>query len=172
VSSDTGGGDTGGGDTGGGDTGGGDTGGSTDPATIIANGDFASTVTWTGVDKFYDQKAKFNGSTTETAVLKLGTGSVAGSVTFTVPAGTKKITMFAVAWKGSTGVINLTAGETSIGSISPVSNSGASGNAPYTITLATTDYYEVAYDFTAETTVTLATTSSAPRVIIARLRLE
>ena len=49
-----------------------------------------------------------------------------------------------------------------------VSNDGATGNPPYTITVADTDYYEITFDaaLSAEATIALSTNDSAPRVLL------
>lgn len=67
---------------------------------------FTSNIAWT-VDenlKSYDHTATING-TEDVNVLKLGTGSVVGSATVVIPAGTAKIGFYAVAWKGKKGTL-------------------------------------------------------------------
>ena len=92
-------------------------------------------------EKAYYEKATVNGE--EFPVLKLGTSSVNGDASFTIPAGTTKITMYCVAWKGKPGALNLSGNCT----ITPLrieaaSNDGASNNSPYTMTVTDADRYE------------------------------
>ncbi len=123
---------------------------------------FVSTLSWTLGDNAYDatsstsQKANINGESVDN-VLKLGKSKTGGDCTVTIPAGTKKIGFYAVAWKGKSPVL-------SVGtdfSVSPKANDGASGNPEpeYIITVTSDDYYEVEVNATAETTVQIATDS-------------
>ncbi|MBO8465787.1 MAG: BACON domain-containing protein [Bacteroidetes bacterium] len=92
-------------------------------------------------EKAYYEKATVNGE--EFPVLKLGTSSVNGDASFTIPAGTTKITMYCVAWKGKSGALNLSGNCTITPSrIGAASNDGASNNSPYTMTVTDADRYE------------------------------
>lgn len=92
-------------------------------------------------EKAYYEKATVNGE--EFPVLKLGTSSVNGDASFTIPAGTTKITMYCVAWKGKSGALNLSGNCTITPSrIEAASNDGASNNSPYTMTVTDADRYE------------------------------
>ena len=92
-------------------------------------------------EKAYYEKATVNGE--EFPVLKLGTSSVNGDASFTIPAGTTKITMYCVAWKGKLGALNLSGNCTITPSrIEAASNDGASNNSPYTMTVTDADRYE------------------------------
>lgn len=94
-------------------------------------------------EKAYYEKATVNGE--EFPVLKLGTSSVNGDASFTIPAGTTKITMYCVAWKGKSGALNLSGNCTITPSrIEAASNDGASNNSPYTMTVTDADRYEFA----------------------------
>ena len=92
-------------------------------------------------EKAYYEKATVNGE--EFPVLKLGTSSVNGDASFTIPAGTTKITVYCVAWKGKSGALNLSGNCTITPSrIGAASNDGASNNSPYTMTVTDADRYE------------------------------
>lgn len=92
-------------------------------------------------EKAYYEKATVNGE--EFPVLKLGTSKVNGDASFTIPAGTTKITMYCVAWTGKSGALNLSGSCTITPSrIEAASNDGASNNSPYTMTVTDADRYE------------------------------
>lgn len=92
-------------------------------------------------EKAYYEKATVNGE--EFPVLKLGTSSINGDASFTIPAGTTKITMYCVAWKAKSGALNLSGNCTITPSrIEAASNDGASNNSPYTMTVTDADRYE------------------------------
>ena len=106
-------------------------------------------VTWTLGEKAYDntsgtnaQVGTVNGEQVNN-MLKLGTGSLTGDATLHVAAGTKKLGFYCVAWKNKKAQVKFSVGGNEITTIEPTSNVGASGNPPYTITLADSDYYEV-----------------------------
>ena len=90
---------------------------------------------------------------------KMGTGSKYGSVTFTIPSGTKKITFYGVAWNGTTSA-NV---KTTIGTDEYVhtvaANQGAAGNSPFTLTVTDSDKYTITLDnaVSADTTVKMET---------------
>lgn len=138
--------------------------------TPAADKPFTSNVEWAvdGSNKSYSQKAKINGETTETDVLKLGTSSVVGTATVTLPAGTKRVGFYGVAWAGKDGSITISAGETTVFESDLVSNAGATGNSPYTIAVTGEDYYEVVLDSALEsdTVVTVASVSGKYRAIL------
>jgi len=107
-------------------------------------------VTWTLGANSYDNTLTGNNCQTATVnnvkvnnLLKLGTGSKVGNATLHVAAETKKIGFYAVAWKGKTVQVKFSTGGKDIVTLEPSANTGASGNAPYTITLSSSDYYEV-----------------------------
>ena len=115
-----------------------------------------------------DGVATVNGAANLKTV-KLGTSSKVGDVTITVPAGTKKLVFNAVAWKGATAVATLKVGDSEIGKIENIAgNDGATGNAPYTITVEN-DTYTFSYDFKSETSVNVSTDK---RVVIYGLKAE
>ena len=114
---------------GGGDNPGGDT---------PAEGEFSSNITWTLGDGAYSDKATING-TKDVSVLKLGTTKKIGSATIVIPAGTKKVSFYGLAWKGKTASVAAELSGTAIGdAISLAANPGCTGTQPYTIEDVTT----------------------------------
>jgi hypothetical protein len=130
---------------------------------------FTSNVTWTvnSNNKSYSEKATVNGQS-NISVLKLGTSSVVGSATYKIPAGTKKIGFYGVAWNGKAGKLKVTNGTTELYNGSLKSNTGAANNTPYTMTVSEDDYYEIVLDsaVTEETTIKVETLTSATRVVL------
>lgn len=122
-------------ENGGGNPGGGDNPGGETPAV----GEFASNVKWTVVDKeSYSEKATING-VSDVDILKLGTGKKVGSATIVVPAGTKKISFYGLAWKGKTAsVVAESDGKAICEAIGLTGNPGCSNTSPYTIENVTT----------------------------------
>ncbi len=88
---------------------------------------------------YTDGVATVNG-TADVFTLKLGTSSKFGSATVTLPAGTKSVSFYAVAWKDSPASLKLTLGSNVI-PVDIAANDGATGSSPYTITVADSDKY-------------------------------
>ena len=126
-------------------------------------GDWMDELSLVGGSNYSIEDATING--TATKVLKLGTSKSDGDATITIPAGTTKITMYCVAWKGKSGGLALSGNCTITPSeISPASNTGASNNAPYTMTVSDSDKYEFTVSgCTSDTEITL---QSDARVIL------
>lgn len=106
-------------------------------------------ITWTLGEKAYDSTSGTNAQTgtvngvSVANMLKLGTSSLAGDATLHVPAGTTKVGFYCIAWKNETAQVKFSVGETELTTITPAANAGATGNPPYTITVADSDYFEV-----------------------------
>ncbi len=118
---------------------------------------------YTGADKFYDDGvATINGEENQ-KVLKIGTSSATGTVTFTVPAGSKKLSTYAIAWKGKPTTLEFKVGDTVVGTKEIAANDGASNNSPYTITVADSDKYTIDLGdaLTADTQVSVTTAADA-----------
>ncbi len=98
-------------------------------------------VTVTPGEKYFSEEANINDVLT--AVHKLGTSSANGSMTVTLPAGTKKVTYNAVGWKNKTTALNLTLGIFPAMPQAINANDGATNNSPYTIVATDADKYEV-----------------------------
>jgi hypothetical protein len=134
-------------------------------------------ITWTLGDKAYDKTSGTNAQTGNingvqvNDMLKLGTGSLVGNATLNVPAGTAKLGFYCVAWKGKKASLKFSVNGTEISTVTPAANAGATGNPPYTITLADSDYYEVTMPSTAAASVKVETLDNANgRVIIIGLK--
>ena len=142
---------------------GGDEGGETPTPPAGGEGQFESNVTWTLGEKAYDKTSGNNaqyGTVNGVSVddmLKLGTSKLAGDATLHVPAGTKKLGFYCMAWSGKKANVKFSIGGTEITTIAPAANSGATGNPPYTITVADSDYYEVEMPSTAAADVKVET---------------
>lgn len=100
--------------------------------------------------------------------IKVGTGSNGGDMSVTVPAGTTHLHLHAAAWNNVSGLsINITGAAATPSSISLTSNSGISGNSPFTLSGNASDYYFVIElsGITSETTLKF-TTSIKKRFVI------
>lgn len=85
--------------------------------------------------------------------LKIGTAKAAGSFTLTMPAG--KHTFYAVAWKGTASAdVTFSNGSEVVKTVTVKDNTGATGNAPYTISVTDADKYEIELAQDATITVT------------------
>lgn len=76
-------------------------------------------------------------------VLKIGTAKAAGDLTVTVPAGSKRVSFYAIGWKGNATKLDFSTGGISTGTIDVAANDGATGNAPFTLTVTDADKYEI-----------------------------
>ncbi|MBO4466257.1 MAG: Ig-like domain-containing protein [Bacteroidales bacterium] len=123
-----------------------------------------------GSNAYDDGKATING-TADVKVLKIGTSSAKGEFTVVIPAGTKKITYYAVGWKGKTTTLDFQIGGASAATQAVAANDGATGSSPFTITVTDSDKYEIVNDFAADTRVTVTTTTNA-RAILWGLKAE
>ena len=148
-------------------------GGATEPETPVepetpATGDYASNVTFGTVSSAYtDGVAAVNG-VEGVATLKLGTSKLYGEGTVTLPAGTTKVSYYAVAWKNNPAKLEFSVDGTVLGTQEIAANDGATSNSPYTITVADSDHYTITLPaaLTAETTVTVKTVETGFRAII------
>ena len=115
--------------------------GSTDTPSGDA-GEFASNITVaTGANAYTDGLATVNGIE-NVATVKIGTSKAAGDFTFSVPSG--KLTFYAVTWKGAGSAdVQFKDGSTVVKTVTVKANDGASGNAPYTMTVTSGDKYEI-----------------------------
>lgn len=134
--------------------------------------DFSSSVEWTLGTNAYSEKATING-VEDVSVLKIGSSKKAGSATLKIPAGTTKVSFYGVTWKGKTATIKALVGETQVATQELTANEGASGNAPYKLTVEDTDKYTITLPakLEADTDVTVTTTTNA-RAILFAIRAE
>ena len=141
-------------------------------------GEFDPQITWTLGTKAYDKTSGTNAQTgtvngvSVANMLKLGTGSLVGDATLHVPAGTKKLGFYCIAWSGKNSTeVKFSINGTVLTTLKPAANSGATGNPPYTITLKESDYYEVEMPSTEASDVKVETTNASQgRVIFIGLK--
>ncbi len=147
---------------------------------ISSSVDYSSNVTWKLGDNAYDKTSGGTNAQTGTVndvkvdnMLKLGTSSKAGKATLTLPAGTKKLSFYAVAWKGTSATIVATVDSKEIKTWDVAGNTGATGSPKYTMTVADSDKYSYSFDtaLAADTEVEI-TTSKAARVILFAINAE
>ena len=136
--------------------------------------DFTSNVTWTLGNKAYTQDATVNGKS-GVQVLKLGTGSDAGTATVVIPKGTKSVSFYGVSWKGNPATVQVSLGETVLYTQALAANDGATGNPTYTITVKDSDRYTMTLPqtLTEDVTVTVTTTTGGKtRIILFGIKAE
>ena len=105
-----------------------------------------------GANAYDNGMATING-VEDCKTLKIGTAKAAGSFTLTMPAG--KHTFYAVAWKGTASAdVTFSNGEAVVKTVTVKGNTGATGNAPYTISVTDADKYEIELAQDATITVT------------------
>lgn len=129
-------------------------------------GTYASNVKYTlGANAYDDGVATVNG-TENVATIKLGASKNIGTATVTLPKGTTSVSFYAVAWNGKTATLQFSIGGTVIGTQAVVGNAGATGSAPYTLTVADTDKYSLTMAALEADTEVTVTTVEAVRVIL------
>ena len=129
-------------------------------------GTYASNVKYTlGANAYDDGVATVNG-TENVATIKLGSSKNIGTATVTLPKGTTSVSFYAVAWNGKPATLQFSIGDTVIGTQAVVGNDGATGNAPYTLTVADTDKYSLTMAALEADTEVTVTTVEAVRVIL------
>ena len=124
----------------------------------------------------------FNGM--EASGVKLGTSSKSGYFTSQAVgvAGSKKLSFYAVAWKGKSATLYVRVnggGSVTSDGTALTANDGATNNPPFTITVSDSDYYTLdVTGLTASSTITFSTSpnfakesSSAPRAVVAGIQL-
>lgn len=129
---------------------------------------YASNVEFTTVSSAYtDNVVNVNG-VQNVANLKLGTSSKYGEGKVTLPAGTTKVSFYAVAWKGSPAKLEFSVAGTVVGTQEIAANDAATSQAPYNLTVTDSDYYTVTLPaaLDAATEVTVKTVETGYRAII------
>ena len=105
-----------------------------------------------GANAYDNGMATING-VEDCKTLKIGTAKAAGSFTLTMPAG--KHTFYAVAWLGTASAdVTFSNGDAVVKTVTVKGNTGATGNAPYTISVTDADKYEIELAQDATITVT------------------
>ena len=128
-------------------------------------------LTTTGGTKASTVKVAISG--TEYDALKLGTSSKAGSAKVDVPAGTKKLHIHAVGWKGDPPTVTISGATSSPSTLTLSPDEGVSGNnTTFTLKGNAADYYYelVLSDITAKTTITF--TSDKERFVLFGVNAE
>lgn len=129
---------------------------------------YASNVEFTTVSSAYtDNVVNVNG-VANVANLKLGTSSKYGEGKVTLPAGTTKVSFYAVAWKGNPAKLEFSVAGTVVGTQEIAANDAATSMAPYNLTVTDSDYYTVTLPaaLDAATEVTVKTVETGYRAII------
>ena len=129
---------------------------------------YASNVEFTTVSSAYtDNVVNVNG-VQNVANLKLGTSSKYGEGKVTLPAGTTKVSFYAVAWKDSPAKLEFSVAGTVVGTQAIAANDAATSQAPYNLTVTDSDYYTVTLPaaLDAATEVTVKTVETGYRAII------
>lgn len=107
-----------------------------------------------GANAYDNGMATING-VEDCKTLKIGTAKATGSFTLTMPAG--KHTFYAVAWKGTASAdVTFSNGNAVVKTVTVKGNTGATGVAPYTLTVTDADKYEIELAQDATITVTSA----------------
>lgn len=137
--------------------------GSTDWSTV-----YTSNVTMTGGTN--GSTCKVSIASTQYDGIKVGTGSLGGDMTITVPAHKTKLYVHAAAWKGVTGLsLNITGATTAPTSISLTADNGISYSSPFTFSgdPSTSSYFfEISVPDSATATTLTFTTSTKKRFVI------
>ena len=131
-------------------------------------GEYGTNVTCKTVSSAYvDGVATVNG-VADVFTLKLGTSKLNGTATVTVPAGATEVSFYAVGWKSTNATLQFSVGGQVVGTQAIAANAGATGNAPYTMTVTDSDKYTLPLGsaLAADTEVTVETTGSAYRAIL------
>lgn len=115
--------------------------------------EFSIDLAYTLVTNAYDKGMATINGVEDCKTLKIGTAKAAGSFTLTMPAG--KHTFYAVAWKGTASAdVTFSNGSEVVKTVTVKDNTGATGNAPYTISVTDADKYEIELAQDATITVT------------------
>ncbi len=155
----------------------GETGGGDEPG---EENEYSSNIKWTnGTNAYDDNTATVNG-VKDVKIFKIGTSKNAGTATITIPAGTKKVSYYGVAWKGAATTIVINYNGAEVYSQALAANDGASNTSPFTITVTDSDHYT--FDLTsvvgaegapADLTATITTKDGAkPRALFFGMKAE
>ena len=131
-----------------------------------------SSLTWTPGNKASAAKINFQGSQYD--ALKLGTASIAGTATVTVPAGKSKIGFYALGWSSTDGILKVSGGAFSQ-TYTAKKNAGCNNNSPFTITtLSDNDWYSLDFGsaLAENLTLTFETQTGGLRAIVFGVNAE
>lgn len=141
-----------------------------DPDPSVYATTYTSNVTFNAGDKASDAKVIIAGK--EYDAMKVGTSSKEGSMSVTVPAGTKKLHIHAVGWKNKSSVININGATVdSKSSVVLTSDTGIANESPFTLSGEPTSYY---YELSvgSETTITFTSEKGKTRFVIFGVNAE
>ena len=129
---------------------------------------YASNVEFTTVSSAYTDNVVNENGVQNVANLKLGTSSKYGEGKVTLPAGTTKVSFYAVAWKDTPAKLEFSVAGTVVGTQEIAANDAATSQAPYNLTVTDSDYYTVTLPaaLDAATAVTVKTVEKGCRAII------
>lgn len=116
-------------------------GGSDEPDDPAEAEKYASNISWTNGENAYDDGLATVGTVKNVKIYKIGTAKKAGTATIKIPKGTKKVSFYGVAWKGKATTIVIKYAGADVYTQDLAANNGATGNSPYTITIAESDHY-------------------------------
>ena len=133
---------------------------------------FTSSLSWTLGNKGTAAKVVIDNNQYD--AVKLGTASIAGVCTVTVPAGKSKLNFYALGWNGIDGKLKVSTTST-FKEFTVKQNSGVAGNSPFTITAITdSDWYtfDLGGPVNEDTAVTFETQTGGLRAVIFGINAE
>lgn len=141
---------------------------------VEVNPKYVSNISWVKGANSYDDTATLEGALVD-PILKLGKSNYGGEATLTIPAGTKKIAFYSVAWKAKSPTITFKSGETVLYTCTPAAQENASNTGPYSLELTDADYHVFDFATDAEVTITVnsgdtATKNKGERALIIGLK--
>ena len=134
--------------------------------------DLTSNLAWTLVTKGTESNVIVDGASYP--AFKIGTASLTGKATVTVPAGSSKIGFYALGWTGVDGKLTVSGGNFSQ-AVTAVKNTGCNNSTPYTITnLTDSDWYSLSFGgpLNEDTVFTFETAAGGCRAIIFGINAE
>lgn len=123
--------------------------------------DFSSNVTMACGTNCYNNASLTVNNVQSVAHLRMGKSGAYGDGTITLPAGTKTVSFYAVAWYDKDASLKFSVGETVLFTCNVAKNSGATGSNSYSMTVSSSDSYsfELAEALAEETVVKVETYS-------------
>lgn len=153
--------------------------GGEDPDPVDPSGAYESNVTWTKGTNAYDNTNEGNTNVSGTVNgekvvkwLKLGKSAAGGDATVNVPAGTKTLSFYAVAWKGKTATLKVEMNGTTLFSEKPAANATATGNSPFSLTVAENDKYTITFESALTAATGLKFSTDSERCIVVGIKAE
>ena len=123
---------------------------------VEVNPKYVSNISWVKGANCYDDTATLEDALVD-PILKLGKSKFGGEATLTIPAGTKKIAFYSVAWKAKSPTVTFKSGENVLYTCTPSAQDNASNSGPYALELTDGDYH--VFDFATDTEVTITVNS-------------